>query len=58
MLASSLSLNAQTNAKGIYVLNAASKTPVQDEIESAPVTEIHFTPGTPFFARLSLAWFF
>lgn len=25
--------------------------------EAAPVDEIHFTPGTPFFARLSLTWF-
>jgi outer membrane receptor protein involved in Fe transport len=26
--------------------------------ESAPVEEIHFTPGTPFFARLSVTCFF
>lgn len=26
--------------------------------EAAPVTEIHFTPGTPFFARLSLMYSF
>jgi len=26
--------------------------------ESQPVEEIHFTPGTPFFARLSLTFFF
>lgn len=26
--------------------------------EAAPVEEIHFTPGTPFFARLSLTYFF
>ena len=26
--------------------------------EPAPVSEIHFTPGTPFFARLSFAVFF
>jgi outer membrane receptor protein involved in Fe transport len=26
--------------------------------EPAPVTEIHFTPGTPFFARMKLAVFF
>jgi len=26
--------------------------------EAAPVEEIHFTPGTPFFARLSLTVFF
>ena len=26
--------------------------------EAAPVEEIHFTPGTPFFARLSLTLFF
>ena len=26
--------------------------------ESAPVTELHYTPGTPFFARLKLAVFF
>lgn len=26
--------------------------------EPAPVTELHFTPGTPFFARLKLAVFF
>ncbi len=26
--------------------------------EPAPVSEIHFTPGTPFFARLSLCLFF
>jgi outer membrane receptor protein involved in Fe transport len=25
--------------------------------ETAPVEEIHFTPGTPFFARLSLTYF-
>lgn len=25
--------------------------------EAAPVEEIHFTPGTPFFARLSVTWF-
>lgn len=25
--------------------------------EAAPVEEIHFTPGTPFFARLSLTYF-
>jgi hypothetical protein len=26
--------------------------------EPAPVTELNFTPGTPFFARLKLAVFF
>jgi len=26
--------------------------------EAAPVEEIHFTPGTPFFGRLSATWFF
>ncbi|HMK05067.1 MAG TPA: TonB-dependent receptor, partial [Ferruginibacter sp.] len=26
--------------------------------EQAPVTELHYTPGTPFFARLKLALFF
>jgi GNAT superfamily N-acetyltransferase len=26
--------------------------------ETAPVSEIHFTPGTPFFARLSFSLFF
>jgi outer membrane cobalamin receptor len=26
--------------------------------EPEPVSEIHFTPGVPFFARASLAWFF
>jgi outer membrane cobalamin receptor len=26
--------------------------------EPAPVSEIHFTPGTPFFARMKLAMFF
>ncbi len=26
--------------------------------ESAPVSEIHFTPGTPFFARVSFSLFF
>ncbi len=26
--------------------------------EPAPVSEIHFTPGTPFFARLSFVLFF
>ena len=26
--------------------------------EAAPVTELHYTPGTPFFARLKLAFFF
>lgn len=26
--------------------------------EPDPVSEIHFTPGTPFFARLSLTWLF
>ncbi len=29
---------------------------LQNEVE--PVSEIHFTPGTPFFARLSFAVFF
>ena len=28
------------------------------QTEAAPVEEIHFTPGTPFFARLSLTLFF
>lgn len=26
--------------------------------EPAPVTELHYTPGTPFFARIKLAFFF
>lgn len=26
--------------------------------EAAPVTELHYTPGTPFFARVKLAFFF
>lgn len=26
--------------------------------EPAPVTELHFTPGTPFFLKARLAWFF
>jgi len=26
--------------------------------ETAPVTELNFTPGTPLFARLKLAVFF
>ena len=26
--------------------------------EAAPVTELNFTPGTPFFARLKFAVFF
>jgi outer membrane receptor protein involved in Fe transport len=26
--------------------------------EPAPVSEIHFTPGTPFFARASLTFYF
>ncbi len=26
--------------------------------EASPVSEIHFTPGTPFFARASLSYFF
>ena len=26
--------------------------------EVSPVTEIHFTPGTPFFAKLTLAYVF
>lgn len=26
--------------------------------EPAPVTELHFTPGIPFFARIKLAVFF
>ena len=26
--------------------------------EASPVEEIHFTPGTPFFGRLSLAYNF
>ncbi|MDR0835857.1 MAG: TonB-dependent receptor [Tannerella sp.] len=26
--------------------------------EPSPVTEIHFTPGVPFFTRLNFAWFF
>jgi hypothetical protein len=28
------------------------------QAEPAPVSEIHFTPGTPFFARLGFAYFF
>ena len=28
------------------------------QTEPAPVSEIHFTPGTPFFARLSFAVYF
>ena len=28
------------------------------QTEPAAVSEIHFTPGTPFFARLSFAVFF
>jgi outer membrane receptor protein involved in Fe transport len=26
--------------------------------ETAPVSEIHFTPGTPFFAKLSFTYLF
>ena len=26
--------------------------------EPAPVTELHFTPGTPFFLKVRMAWFF
>lgn len=26
--------------------------------EVQPVSEIHFTPGAPFFARVSVVWFF
>jgi hypothetical protein len=26
--------------------------------EPAPVTELHFTPGTPFFFKARMAWFF
>ncbi|MFN8343397.1 MAG: TonB-dependent receptor [Spirosomataceae bacterium] len=34
----------------------ATESRLQNEL--APVEEIHFTPGTPFFARLSLTLFF
>jgi outer membrane cobalamin receptor len=33
-------------------------TESQLQSETAPVSEIHFTPGTPFFARLSFTIFF
>ncbi len=33
-------------------------TESQLQTETAPVSEIHFTPGTPFFARLSFTMFF
>ncbi len=33
-------------------------TESQLKTETAPVSEIHFTPGTPFFARLSFTVFF
>lgn len=33
-------------------------TESQLQTETAPVSEIHFTPGTPFFARLSFTVFF
>ena len=33
-------------------------TESQLQTEAAPVSEIHFTPGTPFFARLSFTIFF
>ncbi len=33
-------------------------TESQLQTETTPVSEIHFTPGTPFFARLSLTVFF
>jgi hypothetical protein len=26
--------------------------------EPAPVSEIHFTPGTPFFVKLGVSYFF
>jgi outer membrane receptor protein involved in Fe transport len=26
--------------------------------EPAPVSEIHFTPGTPFFVKVGMSWFF
>ena len=26
--------------------------------ETSPVSEIHFTPGTPFFSKLSFTYFF
>jgi len=33
-------------------------TESQLQTEALPISEIHFTPGTPFFARLSVAFFF
>jgi len=33
-------------------------TESQLQTETNPVSEIHFTPGTPFFTRLNLAFFF
>ncbi len=33
-----------------------TESPLQNE--PASVSEIHFTPGTPFFARASFTWFF
>ncbi len=33
-------------------------TESQLKTEAAPVTELHYTPGTPFFARIKLAVFF
>ncbi|MBL0332198.1 MAG: TonB-dependent receptor [Chlorobiota bacterium] len=33
-------------------------TESQLQSESAPISEIHFTPGTPFFGRLSFTMFF
>jgi hypothetical protein len=26
--------------------------------EPGPVTDLNFTPGTPFFLRLKMAWYF
>jgi hypothetical protein len=34
----------------------ATESQLKDEL--SPVTEIHFTPGVPFFARLNFAFFF
>ena len=34
----------------------ATKTRLKNE--ATPVTEIHFTPGTPFFAKLGITYFF
>lgn len=47
---------------GCWVMYGILKTDwiiiISNSSEPAPVSEIHFTPGTPFFARASFTFFF